>query len=175
MFSITEQTATLAHINVRTEQHGDKPTGAVDLKFHFTGSNGFLAEYHQALRSVFYKAEESPEQAGIPGLDPDALTVRRFGDLIETISVKQPLKGADVVIGFGLGGASDIKLETVDVVGHKVSLMEGGSCRYEFTVKGTPTSDQVKKLFDVLGGEVDLTVIPAADKQGSLGLGSNED
>lgn len=174
MFSITEQIVTLVHINVRTEQHGDKPTGAVDLKFRFTGSNGFLAEYHQALRSVFYKAEEHPEQGDIPGIDVDALTVRRFGDLIETISIKQPLKGADVVIGFGLGGASDINLETVDVVGHKVWFMEGGSCCYEFTVKGTPTSDQVKKLFDVLGGEVDLTIIPAAEKQGSLGLGDEE-
>lgn len=31
MFSITEQTATLAHINVRPENHGDEPADGADL------------------------------------------------------------------------------------------------------------------------------------------------
>lgn len=66
MFSITEQTATLAHINVRTERHGEEPAGAADLKIQFTAGNGVLSEFHPVLRSFLYKQEESPDQAEMP-------------------------------------------------------------------------------------------------------------
>lgn len=46
MFSLTEQTATLAHINVRAERHGDEPAGAADLKIQYTTGNGILSEFH---------------------------------------------------------------------------------------------------------------------------------
>ncbi|MGV8617399.1 hypothetical protein ACV36Q_30100 [Pseudomonas aeruginosa] len=56
MFSITEQTATLAYINVRTERHGEEPAGAADLKIQFTAGNGVLSEFHPRLRHALYKA-----------------------------------------------------------------------------------------------------------------------
>lgn len=171
MLSITKQKSTLSHINVRTERHGDKPAGAVDLKFVFTESSSLLIDAHPSLRGFLYKAEErNPDQPRLDTGEADVPTVRRFGDLIQSISLKCPVKGADVIIGFGLGGASDIEMATADVTGHHVTIMEGGSCRYQLTVKATPTSDQVKKLFEVLDGEVDLTIILPEDKQGSLGV-----
>ena len=79
MFSITEQTATLAHINVRTERHGEEPAGAAEI-------------------------------------------------------------------------------------------MEGGSVIITFRVKCHPSGEQVKKLYEVLGNEITISITPAVDKQGSLGL-----
>jgi len=179
MFSIQEQTATLAHLNVRTEKHGDKPHGGADIKLSFTASNGLLAEFHPVLRANLYRAEDTPSNqddifvAGTPGSPVESLTVRRFGDLIEGINLKHELKGATVVIGFGLGGASDIDFETVDVSNFHVDLMEGGSCNYSFRVKCSPTGEQIKKLYEVLGGEVTVTVVPPTDKQVPL-FGGNE-
>jgi len=166
MLALTKQKATLEHINVRTERHGDRPTGAVDLKFSFIESSDLLIEARPSLRSFLFKPEETPQEQ-IDDVE-QVPTVRRFGDLIQGISLKCPIKGADVLIGFGLGGPSDIDLETADVKNHHVAIMEGGSCRYQLMVKATPTSEQVKKLFEVLGGEVDLTIILPKDKQGSL-------
>jgi len=168
MFSITEQTATLAHINVRTERHGEEPAGAADLKISFTDGNGVLSEFHSALRSWLYKQEESPDQAEMPV--GDALTVRRFGDLIEKIRLKHELIGAKVLIGFGLGGASDIELDPADVDGFAAELMEGGSVIITFRVKCHPSGEQVKKLYEVLGNDITISITPAVEKQGSLGL-----
>lgn len=168
MFSITEQTATLAHINVRTERHGDEPAGAADLKISFTDSNNVLSEFHPVLRSFLYKQEESPDQGEMPV--GDALTVRRFGDLIEKIRLKHELVGASVVIGFGLGGSSDIDLDPADVDGFAVEMMEGGSVVTTFRVKCHPSGEQIKKLYEVLGNDITITITPAVDKQQSLGL-----
>lgn len=169
MFSITEQTATLAHINVRTERHGEEPAGAADLKISFTDGNGVLSEFHPVLRSFLYKQEESPDQAEMPV--GEALTVRRFGDLIEKLRLKHELVGAKVLIGFGLGGAgSDIELETVDVDGFSAELMEGGSVILTFRIKATPSGEQMKRLYEVMGGEIDISITPAIEKQATLGL-----
>lgn len=168
MFSITEQTATLAHINVRTERHGDEPAGAADLKINFTDGNGVLSEFHPVLRSFLYKQEESPDQGEMPV--GDALTVRRFGDLIEKIRLKHELVGAKVLIGFGLGGASDIELDPADVDGFAAELMEGGSVVITFRVKCHPSGEQIKKLYEVLGNEITISITPAQEKQQSLGL-----
>lgn len=168
MFSITEQTATLAHINVRTERHGEEPAGAADLKISFTDSNNVLSEFHPVLRSFLYKQEESPDQGEMPV--GDALTVRRFGDLIEKIRLKHELIGASVVIGFGLGGASDIELDTADVDGFAVEMMEGGSVITTFRVKCHPSGEQIKKLSEVLGNDITISITPAVEKQQTLGL-----
>lgn len=169
MFSITEQTATLAHINVRTERHGEEPAGAADLKIQFTAGNGGLSEFHPRLRHALYKAEENPDQASVEGVHPEP-TVRVFGDLIEKIRLKHELVGAKVVIDFGLGGDSDIELDPADVDGFALELMEGGSVVTTFRVKCHPSGEQVKKLYEVLGNDITISITPAAEKQGSLGL-----
>ena len=42
MLSLSRRTATLAHINVRTEKSGEENVSAVDLKITFRASNAFL-------------------------------------------------------------------------------------------------------------------------------------
>ncbi|MEJ2897549.1 hypothetical protein RVU96_10605 [Bordetella avium] len=170
MFSLDSQKVTLAHLNVRPENHGDEKVGGADLKIAFTESNGLLAMFHPVLRDALYRKEETPpnQEEIFQGSPADQLTVRKFGDLICPLRLKYELKGASVVIGFGLGGASNIDFETADVDHFSVELMEGGSARYGFRVKCNPTGEQIKRLYEVLGGEVDITVTPAVDKQGSL-------
>lgn len=169
MFSIHQQTAKLAHLNVRAEKHGDEDVGAADLKITFTDSSGILSEFHPTLRSMMYKAPKTPaDQEDIFEPAQESLTVRRFGTLIEVLRLKHEVKGATVIIGFGLGGASDIELETVDVDHFSAELLEGGSVNLTFRVKCAPTSDQIARLYEVLGGEITITVMPPDDPQQSL-------
>jgi len=162
---LIQQTVTLANLNVRPEKHGEENVGGADLKITFTDSNELLSEFHPTLRSFLYKADES--QGHLPGQE-GALTMRRFGDLVAGFRLKHELKGATVVIGFGLGGSSDIELDTVDVDHYSIELMEGGSVAYSFRVKCNPTGEQVSRLYEVMGGEIDMTVTPAIEKQGQL-------
>lgn len=165
-FQLEEQVATLVHINPRPEKHGEENVPAADLKIEVVDSNELLSMFHPSLRSFLYKADESEGQ--LEGVE--ALTTLRFGSLLERLRFDKSLKGADVVIGFGLGGASDIELETVDVDSFVCTLMEGGSVSMTFRLKARPTGEQIKKLYEVMGCEITISVTPAVDKQGSLGL-----
>jgi hypothetical protein len=39
-----------------------------------------------------------------------------------------------------------------------------------FRVKCHPSGEQVKKLYEVLGNDITISITPAVEKQGSLGL-----
>lgn len=166
-FELSQQTAILRHINPRTEKHGDEDVPAAYLKIEIIDSNEMLSMFHPTLRSFLYVEQDADEQ--LEGMEP-RLTKLRFGTLLERLTFDKALKGADVTIDFGVGGSSDIELQTVDVDKFRSTLMEGGSVSLEFRVKAQPTGEQIKKLYEVLGSEITLTVVPAIEKQGSLGL-----
>lgn len=167
MFNLYQQTARLAQFKPRVERHGDEPAGAADLYVNFIESSGILSELHPLLRHSLYRVDDADPQGSTVPPEP---TVRIFGDLIEELKFKRELKGALVVIGFGLGGPSDIMLDPVDVLGFSAGLMEGGSVHFSFRIKCHPTSEQAKKLYEVMGREITITVTPAVEKQGALGL-----
>jgi len=166
-FELSQQTAKLLHINPRTERHGDEEVPAADLKIEIIDSNEILSMFHPTLRSFLYVEEDTDDQ--LEGIEP-RLTKLRFSSLLERLTFDTALKGADVTISFGLGGSSDIELQTVDVDKFRCTLMEGGSVGLVFRIKAQPTGEQIKKLYEVLGSEITLTVVPAIEKQGSLGL-----
>lgn len=166
MFQLEAVTGKLVHINPRTEKHGDQEVPAADLKVQVIESNGMLSMFHPTLRSMLYEKDEQNEQ--LEGVE--SLTKRRYGSLIERLRLDHKLTGAEVIIGFGLGGESDIDLDTVDVDGFSAEIMEGGSVCLTFRVKTRATGDQIKRLYEVLGGEIDISVKPAMDKQSNLEL-----
>lgn len=165
-FELETTTAKLIHLNPRPEKHGEENVPACDLKVQVQAGSEILSMIHPTLRAMLYKADEQQGQIA------DALpTVRRFGNLIERLRLGVKLVGASVVIGFGLGGAgSDIELDTVDVDGFSAELMEGGSVILTFRIKATPSGEQMKRLYEVMGGEIDISITPAQEKQQSLGL-----
>lgn len=170
MFELETTRARLVHINPRTEKHGDQDVPAADVRIQVIQGNGILALFAPTLRNSLYETDTSDGQ--LEGVE--ALTKLRYPGLIERLRLNTKLTGAEVVIGFGLGDSSDINLDTVDVDGFAVELMEGGSVSLTFRVKTTATGEQIKKLYEVLGGEIDITVTPPVDPQGSL-LGGGDD
>lgn len=166
-FQLSQEKAKLVSINPYTEKHGDRDIPAASLKFQMDTGNGMLAMFHSSLRHHLYEKDDTNEQ--IEGVE--SLTRLRFGQMIRQIKTGISLKGAEVQIDFGLGGAkSDIYMETVTVDTVNLDLHEGGTVTMHFTVKGRPTGEQIKKLYEIFGNEVTITVTPAAEKQGSLGL-----
>lgn len=49
-------------------------------------------------------------------------------------------------------------------------MREGGTVGMTFRIKAKPTGDQIKMLYEIMVGEIDVEVKPAEEKQGSLGL-----
>ncbi|WP_050556321.1 hypothetical protein [Bordetella bronchiseptica] len=100
MFSLQEQTAPLAHLNVRTERHGDEPLGGADLKiaftisasdrFELTGAVGLLRGYGCAGAADALQRVLDAEMASfsVQGEDAagDAQELKRKTDLIAELS-----------------------------------------------------------------------------------------
>lgn len=55
MFEITEGDVLLAHLNTRTEKHGDEDVGAIDLKIKCRAANTILDLFDPRLRSTLFQ------------------------------------------------------------------------------------------------------------------------
>lgn len=175
MFELETTKATFTKINVRSECHGNEKETGIDLFINIRTGNEILSELHPSLRHFLFVKNENPENESLAGID-DQLTVRRMGNLIETLGgLNCEVKGAEVVIGYGTGGRSDITLGPADVNKFNIEIFEGGSVDLGFKVSiSKPGAENIKKLSELLGGEIDITVTPPVDPQGSL-LGDGDD
>jgi len=165
-FSLDRQTSILAHINIRDERQNGEHNSAADLKIQFVSDSGILSEFHPRLRHALYKLADSTDTIMAVAGEP---TVRVFDTLIDKLHLRHNLIGADVVIEFGLG-MPNISLDTVDVDSFTVELMDGGTVDLQFRIKSRPTGEQIKRLYEMLGNEITISVTPAIEKQSKLDL-----
>jgi hypothetical protein len=54
MLTLTNQRSTIAHLNIRTEKHGDKDITAVDIKLQVDIPNEFLNDLAPGMLAAFY-------------------------------------------------------------------------------------------------------------------------
>lgn len=171
MFTLSDQTCTLAHFNVRTEKHGEKKRPAADLKITLTGPNTLLDLFEPELRAALFKAPPAVDAAQL--FESEApLTELRFPKLAP-IKLSHELKGRDVSISYGIDEVSDILIACCDIDGFVAELVEGGSVSITFRIAGHPTERDAGKLYGLQQQEITLTIHEPA--QGSLIGGEDED
>lgn len=161
MFDLPLQQVRLANINARAEKHGDDPKPAFDLKIEATVPADKLGQFHPELRDTLFKMTDAPDLVDQAEPGAAAATALRFPKL-------GPLKwdweatGYTAVVGYGLGGDSDIQLNDVKVDHFKFEPMNGGSVLVTFRVIAHPETADVGKLCDFIQQNIDLTVTPPA-------------
>ena len=156
MFSMEEKNATVSHINVRDEKHGEETVLAVDIKFKVDMPNTVLDELHHGLRISMFGANEEQDdrfegghlpRLRYPMLDPIKMNL---GEQPVSLTIHRV--------------THDIK---VDGKVKKVVLecKEGGTVTAVFTVSCNPDPDVVGKLSGLLGGDhgVSLQVVKETD------------
>jgi hypothetical protein len=159
----TPTTARLAHVNMRTEKHGEDDATAIDLKFTMAAANDALAMFHPRLREALYFNRDGEQgQESVEGVPP-ALPNRLFPSMAP-IAWDTELSGATVIVDYGLGGESNITFGDCRVNAFKLAPIEGGSVEITFRVQ---TSDipagALDKLSGLLNRETQVTVTcPAA-------------
>lgn len=147
----------LAHLNVRTETHGEEDKTAIDLKCRWTTGNEALLQFHPMLRPALYSPPPA-DQVPVDGVEP-GLPVRNFTHL-------GPLRWGDEVraslaIHHGLGDHEDILLGDCTVDGFAVECLEGGSVRITFTAKCVCEDERILgRLPLLLERDVPMTVLP---------------
>lgn len=152
MFEITQQVK-LVHVNCRSEIHGDERTPAYDLKFQANCDADTLICFHPRLKSLLYQAPTNPDLAEQG--EPDAATELVF-PLMGPIKWEWEGIGYNLIVGYGVGGKSDIKLGEVKVDKFKFTPMAGGTVQIDFRCIVHPDVKDVGKLGERIQTDVDI-------------------
>lgn len=170
MFELKEVKATLAHLNLRDEKHGEDTVLAVDVKMTADVTNDFLLMLSPTLKSSLYQREDEAEgqqpliaDAGhMPSLRyPEMGTIPWTG----TMSAEFTIHGAKRAKDFTLSGkVNNLKLAT----------KEGGTVAIEFRVQiSGPTPQDVAALTE-RRGDVTISVVPVEDDGAAAGGGDGD-
>lgn len=156
MFELSNQKAKLLSVRALGEQDTDNPKAELEMKWSCVVPNVLLAEFHPQLRDLLYK---KPEDATQPDMvDPDIKSELRFPDMSGFKWGKEYV-GHTLVVPYGTGGKSDIKLEEVKVDKFRLLPIQGGSMQINFRTVGAPAEKDVGKLCSFMRCEIDINLI----------------
>lgn len=155
-FQLTKERALLAHLNTRTELHGDEDVPACDLKLELSLHNSVLNKLHPKLREVFYMADKQAD------IEADHLVNLRFPQMsafswdVElpraVLTIHDEVEG-DFVIQ---GKANKFKLE----------LLEGGTTKLQIRIQmGEIDPQDAATLFGMLRQTVSCSLAPANEEE----------
>lgn len=166
MFELHEQSAKVAHVNLREEKHGDEDVLACDLRIETSMANAFLAQLHPDLLSSLYGRD------GQLDLGDNHLSKLRYPKLAPLqwdgqitggkITLHAPVSDDDLVI-------------FADVDKLKLAPQDGGTVIVTFRAQFCPDGDQAGRIPFLLGKMVEISVEkPAAAAADDL-VGDGED
>lgn len=157
MFELVKERAVLAHLNTRTELHGDEKVPACDLKLELSLHNSMLNKLHPELRDTFYTAANQAD------IEADHKAMLRF-PLMSAFKWDYEIAFAALTIH-----GQDLTQPDFTVQGkaNKLSLelLEGGSVKLSVRVQlGEIDPDDAAHLFSLLQQTVQIS-LGASDEQ----------
>lgn len=156
-FNLQNQTAKVAHVNLREEKHGEDPVLGVDVKLVTDLSNDFLGQLSPTLKSALYASDvEATGQLSLVDASQH-LPVLRYPQL-------GPLAWAgefDAELTFhGAKKADDVVFERARVNKIHLAPKEGGTVEVTFRAQVHPGADGAGALAELLGDTPKVSVQP---------------
>lgn len=163
MLQLTEASATLANVNLRTEKVGrDNHRPAADLKFVVNIPNTQLDQISAGLLASLYKrANEQGHQGDLTAADPAAMTTLRHPKAKPWQSTED-WPGYFAQIKAGAYDLKDVELDKITLKSITCEAKTGGTVELSFTLGCHPTGADVGVLYDLMGNDVDLELTPPA-------------
>ncbi|MEX3994845.1 hypothetical protein AB4Y35_29210 [Paraburkholderia sp. EG286A] len=154
MLELKRHPVKIAHLNLRTEKHGDEDVNALDIKITFDLPNTRLNDIAAGLRESLYEASSDPD---LLGPDGDHLTHLRYPQLGK--EGKFPWIAEWSSVGFhlhtGNGRGKGDLLWVESTFGQLVvQPKEGGTCSCVARAQVLPTPDETAKLASLLKHDV---------------------
>jgi hypothetical protein len=160
MFDLTEHSARLKNINVRSEIHGDEMVPACDLKLEIKIANDFLSEFHPTLKNAIYRAPDANDsQTDLLKDEPGYMPSLRFQHL-GALKWQQDYSGYDLTIHYGISGRDDIHLIGCDVNKIVFDCQEGGSVVCNMRIQSTPDAPAIGRLCTMIQQDVTISLTP---------------
>jgi hypothetical protein len=155
MFQCQKQLSTITSVNLRNELHGDEHVGAVDIGITMSVPNSMLEMFNPDLVSTFYRGPVSG-QIEIDGRLPDL----KFADLAMPMKWSYVGAGYEVALDYGMNEDKQLTFIKCQVDKFKFDMKPGGQVDLSLRIIAHPKAEDVGELYELLGDEVDLTLIP---------------
>lgn len=156
-FALDKQEVEFTHVNLRIEKHGPAQVKMVDLSLKLNLANIHLGMFDPGLKPVWY--EEDEQLFG--GTEAAAATQLRETIVKPPYPLTYELPGADVAIAFGI--ESELKFNGIKFTKFSATPKNGGTVEIAFQGKSLPvSSDDMVALFELLGGQITLTITPTS-------------
>lgn len=168
MLTLTNQRATIAHLNIRTEKHGDADVTAVDIKLQVDIPNEFLNDLSPGMVSAFYVDDDRrPDLLHRPlMLRFPHLGVIKWKEIVENWVLV--LNGYDLKEGR--------YRFNVDVSKVHFECKEGGTVSFVMTLSAYPDSDATVVLLTWLRREIAVDLRERdEDQDGTKSIFQNDD
>lgn len=153
-FQLVEERVFFAHMNLRSEKHGDESEPALDVKFELTTSNSVLKKLNPALLAALYEKDRQGD------IEDDFLRKLRFPLLgvlpwdLELLRTKLTVHDVD---GY------DITLDDGKTNKFRIEALDGGTVKLIFRCQfSAPDEDAVASLLRVLQQDVPISLESAA-------------
>ena len=156
--------AVLSSVNPRSEIHGEEKVPAGDLKLKVQLGNDCLAMFHPQLKSMLYhydknEAEHDDLVEKAAQKDANYAPHQRFPQ-IPSISWKDEMIGAKVIVHTGIDKKSDIVLDPCNVNSISLEPQNGGTVIVNFRVQTHPDEKAFGKLCGMVGTTIKVSVEP---------------
>ena len=156
-FELVSEKCTLAHINVRTEMHGEERRRAYDLKFTKDFSNSILKKFHPDLLDTFYCASKQQD------VEADYKPNLKFG-LMGPVSWDLEIPRVRLVI-HDLDG-NDLVLLDGKANKFKFEMLDGGTVKTAFRCQfGELDEDSAAKMLRALNETLPISLSCAAAEE----------
>jgi hypothetical protein len=154
MLDLVKHPVKIAHINVRTEMHGDEERTALDVKVTADLPNTALDGFSPSLRASLFSASDDPDLLGpddahLPHLKNPALGTLQWAG-----------KFSPVAFRLHTGGRSTKNdLAFADITLDKITIRpkEGGTCSFSWRLQVLPSEDEAARVMMLLNHEVQAT------------------
>jgi hypothetical protein len=158
MFELSASPATLANLNTRTEKVGkDNHRPAADLKFSVDLHNSALDSIHPGLLKSLYRGNDESGSQGDLVASADTLTTPRYPKAKAWASTED-WPGYFLSVTKGEFDPKQVDLDKVTLKGITVDAKNGGTVTVTFTCSGYPTGEDVGKLYELMGHDVEIVL-----------------
>lgn len=146
----------LAHINARSEKHGEEREPAADIKLQASMPNDVLDIFHPKLKAALYHFDESRSDLADKGKQGEAGYLPHL-----TFDNLAPLKLSDEMLGAKCTirvSRSPVVFENVKINAIQLDPQDGGTVDITIRVQGHPDEEQFGKLYGHQQKEVSVTI-----------------
>jgi hypothetical protein len=156
MFELAKQQVKLIKASTPMENHGKDFKLACVLTIEAAVTNKHLSMFSPDLCNSLYRMAEKDDTADLV-TPTDSPTVLRFPKM-SPFTYDWEGSGYELVVDYGLGGASDMKFADAKVDSFTISPMEGGTVAIRFNVIVHPEALDTGRLCEKQKQNIDITL-----------------